>query len=181
MLKRHQHTPAHLFFDNRSYFITGAIYKKRKLLNTQSLKLMLLEKMYKYFHEYNWELTHWVILDNHYHLMVISSKGSTLTEIIKRIHGSSSHFIVQATKCDTPVWWNYWDYCPRDEKGYYIRLNYLLYNPVKHGYVADLNDYEASSFSCSIKEIGRDALAKQFYDYPQYKQLILTEANRDDF
>lgn len=46
----------------------------------------------------------------------------------------------------TPHLWNYWDYCPRNEDDYNVRLNYLLWNPVKHGFVERIEDYPYSSY-----------------------------------
>ncbi len=180
MLKRHKHTPAHLFLDNKAYFITGAIHQKRFLLAAPELKQKLMELIKRYFDHYNWQLHHWVILDNHYHLMGKSREGKDLTAMIQSIHRASAPMIVTATGCEKPVWWNYWDYCPRDEYDYWTRINYLLYNPVKHGYVTDLNDYPFSSFQKSFSEMGRGNLAKQFQKYSGYRNLVLKEAD-DDF
>ena len=69
---------------------------------------------------------------------------------------------------EKPIWWNY---CPRNERDYCIRLNYLYNNPIKHGLVTNLLDYPYSSFHLSLKQYGRDVLIKQFKDYPEYKDL----------
>jgi putative transposase len=79
------------------------------------------------------------------------------------------------------VWWNYWDYCPRDEEQYFTRLNYLFYNPVKHGYTSNLHDYVFSSFHEFIEQQGRELLVAQFRNYSGYKTLNLREAYQDDF
>lgn len=181
MLKKHPHTPAHLFLDNMPYFITGAIYKKRPLLKRDDLKEMLKEKLFTYFQKVQWQLDHWVILDNHYHVMGMSHDGFDLTKLIKGIHGSTASIIHEATNCSKPVWWNYWDYCPRGDRDYNIRLNYLLWNPVKHGYVDDPGQYQLSSFHKMFDEIGEEEVEKQFRRYPEYKNLVLREAEDDDF
>lgn len=175
MLKRGRHSPAHLFIDNSVYFITSATYQKRPLLKPETIKQHLLITIEACLTEKNWRLDHWVILDDHYHLLVISDKGEDLPKIFRKIHGLSAHFIQAKVPCELPVWWNYWDYCPRDEKDFFIRLNYLLNNPVKHGYVTDLKDYPYSSFHASLEKSGRDALARQFTDYSEYKNLHLDE------
>ena len=167
MYKQHPRTPTHVFLDNIPYFITGAIYQRRRLL-TQALKQQLQTIIQEKFLQSSWQLQHWVILDNHYHLMAISGKGIELTTIMKQIHGASAHFIIKETRCKRPVWWNYWDYCPRTEKDYFVHLNYLLNNPVKHGYVSNLYDYPFSSFHALIKSQGRDMLVQQFKDYADY-------------
>jgi len=58
MLKRHSHTPAHLFIDDTSYFITSAIYNKRHLLRHSDLKTQLLTIIQESFQLFNWKLDH---------------------------------------------------------------------------------------------------------------------------
>lgn len=91
-IKTYQHNPAHLFKDDMSYFVTGAIYLKRPLLRESDTKHGLLENIRSTFTDYDWELHHWVILDNYYHLLGKSRKGSDLVKIIRKIHGKSGFF-----------------------------------------------------------------------------------------
>ncbi len=142
---------------------------------------MVLSVIKKTFKGFGWQLHHWVMLDNHYHLLGQSCEGKDLSEIFRRIHGGTSGFIRKTTKCELPVWWNYWDYCPRNEKDYRTRMNYLFHNPAKHGYVTNLQNYPFSSFHQAFTELGRAHLVRQFQDYPEYKTLILHEAEDDDF
>jgi len=53
MLKRSEHTPAHLLVDNKPYFITAAIYKKRMLLAGPDLKEELIGLIRKNFADYD--------------------------------------------------------------------------------------------------------------------------------
>ena len=175
MLKRHPHTPAHLFVDDTPYFITSSTYDKRHLLAEPDLKTQLLEMIKTNFQSFNWQLDHWVILDNHYHLLGVSRKGTDLPKIIGRTHYHSAELIGATTHCELPVWWNYWDYCPRNERDYLIRLNYLLMNPIKHGYVNNLHDYPFSSFHQLLENEERETLVGQFHDYPEHKDLKIAE------
>lgn len=175
MLKKHQHNPAHLLIDNSPYFITAAIYQKRNLLRSSVIKNYLVSTIQHCFDEKGWLLNDWVILDNHYHLLGISKNGDDLSGIFSKIHMLSAKFIRSQLQAEKPIWWNYWDYCPRDERDYFIRLNYLFNNPIKHGYVADLRDYPHSSFHTMLKKQGRESLAQQFKEYPEYKNLYLDE------
>ncbi|MDD1605309.1 MAG: transposase [Methylococcaceae bacterium] len=176
--KDYFHSPTHIFMDDTPYFITAAIYQKRPLLQQPALKELLFNCIKSCFEQYQWELHHWVILDNHYHLLGKSRKGNDLAKIIKQVHSVSGYHIKQETKTQEQVWWNYWDYCPRNENDYLIRLNYLFNNPIKHGYVNNINDYPFSSFHLYLEKQGRELLIKQFKGYTDYKNLILDE---DDF
>jgi putative transposase len=181
MLKTRPHTPAHLFLDDTPYFITGAIKHKRCLLHQIDLKRLLWKAINNSFKEYAWELYDWVILDNHYHILGKSYHGEDLRHIMKGIHGKTAIPIQCATNAKTPIWWNYWDYCPRNEQDYYVRLNYLLWNPVKHGYVNKIEDYPYSSYHSLIKAEGIKYIEELFANYPEYKTNALHEAEDDDF
>ena len=116
-------------------------------------------------------------LDNHYHLLAQSRRGLDLPRIVRAVHGRTGFAIHGRTGCDLRVWWNYWDYCPRDERDYYRHLNYLLWNPVKHGYVTRLRDWPHSSFHSLLDKFGAARLRVQFRDYPDFRELAV----EDDF
>ncbi len=175
MLNRNPHNPAHLFVDDSPYFITGSIYQKRPLLASEDIKNFLLAAFEQCFAEKGWTLNAWVILDDHYHVLGVSKNGKDLSRIIGKIHMLSAQFIRSQLQAEKPIWWNYWDYCPRDERDYLIRLNYLLNNPVKHGYVTNLHDYRYSSFHKMLEKQGREFWVRQFRDYPEFKNLYLSE------
>ncbi len=177
-IKKYRHNPAHLFLDDSAYFITGAIYRKQPLLRSPALKELLLQCMQDTFADFKWDLQHWVILDNHYHLLGKSRQGADLVRIIRRMHAVSGYHIKQATRTPHQVWWNYWDYCLRDEEDYFTHLNYLLYNPVRHGYVSDLQDYPFSSFLAYLQARGRASLVGQFRTFAGFQDLLTGE---DDF
>ncbi len=162
------HAPVHFFVDEASYFITSAIYQRRHLL-TPDLKSQLLTILQQEFQKYRWQLHHWVILNNHYHILGVSDQGADLSRLMQSIHSKSAVFISQVTHCEKPVWWNFWDYCPRNEIEYLTRLNYLWMNPIKHGYVTDLKAYPGSSFQVALENLGQENLIKQFREYPYQK------------
>ena len=76
MLKKdYKHNPPHIFMDDTPYFITAATYQKRPLLQSPAIKEDLLLCIKNAFTKFKWSLHHWVILDNHYHLLGQSSAG----------------------------------------------------------------------------------------------------------
>jgi putative transposase len=180
-LKKYKHNPVHLFLDDTLYFITAAIYEKRSLLAAPALKMMLRDTLQTVFSDYNWQLHHWVILDNHYHLLGQSRQGKDLSRLMHDIHFISAVEIHKNIDSKGRVWWNYWDYCPRNEQDYMTRQSYLLYNPVKHGYVTDLKNYPYSSFHEAFMKLGHDGLMEQFRRYSGYTTLKITEVEDDDF
>ncbi|MBZ0202524.1 MAG: transposase [Ignavibacteria bacterium] len=149
-LKQYKHNPPHLFLPDAKYFITASIYLRRKLLKSEDSKEKLLFYIRKSVDHFDWKLEEWVILDNHYHLM-LESPGSPedLPDLMANIHKYSAIWInkhVNNDSQDSKVWHNYWDKCLTFEKSYYTRLNYIWYNPVKHRYVENAEEWNFGSF-----------------------------------
>ncbi len=69
-LKKYPHNPPHLFVDGAFYFITGGILEKRHILNDDAGKEILRQALRKWFPQFGWELDSWIILSNHYDLML---------------------------------------------------------------------------------------------------------------
>ena len=63
-------------------------------------------------------------------------------------------------------WYQYWDECIEDEKGFWMRVNYIHQNPVKHDYVKKMEDYEFSSYKQYLLKYGKDWMLSCFREYP---------------
>jgi putative transposase len=171
-------SPVHYYIDHAAYFITAATYHHQPLLD-DNLKGYLHQLIQATFEEHGWQLEHWVILDDHYHLLAQSQHGRDLPRIIGKIHNLSAQWINQRYPAERreykKVWHNYWDYCPRDEREYLTRLCYLLTNPIKHGYVERLSDWEWSNFHLLMAAQGEEELRKTFQRHREYHNLSLRE------
>lgn len=178
-LKTYKHAPAHLFVDVHVYFITGSAYRKQRLLKTKQAKDIFRDYLFHFCEKYSWGLHEWVVLDNHYHFLAKVFKSVDLPKVINSIRKTTAFYIKKELKTQVnPFWYQYWDRCIRDEKHYYETATYILYNPVKHGYVNNLNEYPFSSFHEKYKN-DRDDLRKKFHKYKP--QSICYYDELDDF
>ena len=98
----------------------------------------------------------WVILNDHYHLLIDIQNREILPKFIKNFHGKSAFLLNKIdnlnklrspNKSKRKIWDNYWDRCIRSEKDFYRRLNYIHHNPVKHKCVREMTDYQFSSYN----------------------------------
>ena len=146
--KTYKHSPPHFFKSNQIYMITAATYNKLPLFKSEINKSFLLNIIINKFSLNKWKIDAYVILDNHYHLLVQSPEDSiSLSKIINDIHKFSALEINrQEQTLGRKVWWNYWDSIITYEKSYYSRINYIHFNPVKHGYTNDPLTYAFSSY-----------------------------------
>jgi putative transposase len=154
--KTYKHNPPHLFRSNFKYFITGAIYQKRLLLKSDEAKKRLIHSLERGLNSKGWKLEEWVVLHNHYHAMAHSpANASSLSGIMRDIHKFTAMWIrknIQDADGLEKIWWNYWDTCITYERSYYPRLNYLWYNPQKHGVIDRAEEWAFGSFYLRIRE-----------------------------
>ena len=143
------HTPAHLFRANAVYMLTGASYQKRPMIHGERRKQQWREAFQTAADLYHWAVLAWVVLDNHYHVIVQAPETSaeSLPSFVSSYHKFTARKWNGAdAQKGRRVWWNYWDTCLRSEADYLARWNYVHWNPVKHGLVAEASDYAFSSY-----------------------------------
>lgn len=165
MKKRHQ--PIHLYFENHLYFLSSHTYQNQCLLKEDTCKKHLLEKIKLFFKEYDFSLYAWIILDNHYHLLFKSSEKINLGKLIGTIHaGHSYEMNRQENRSGRKIWQNYWDWCIRSEKDFWMHFNYIHHNPVKHGYVQEMALYPFSSYCHWLAVKGKDWMYSVLETHP---------------
>lgn len=61
----------------------------------------------------------WVVLPNHYHLLLKSRLGRDIGNLIGRLNGRTSYEINGLDRTHgRQVWYNYWDTCVRGDADY---------------------------------------------------------------
>lgn len=166
-LKKYKHAPVHLFLNGYQYFITAGTYLKQHFFTSYQGKALLLQVIQLTLQKNSADLIAWAILSNHYHLVIGLKDPFLLPEIIRKIHSKSSVELNKTEKqTGRKIWQNYWDRCIRDEKDYYCKLNYVHFNPVKHGYTEDPSEYRFSSYGLYLKKLGSEQLERIVTKYP---------------
>jgi putative transposase len=161
------HHPPHIFLDDTWYIITGSIYGGQHMLEPIGYKEFVRDQLKARVIEFELNLAAWVILDNHYHILVKSKFGSALPEFLSRLHGRTSFEINgREDKRGRQVWHNYWDTCLFSERDYWTRFNYIHHNPVKHGYVKKMEYWEFSSYRYYLEHKGTEWMADTWEQYP---------------
>ena len=108
---------------------------------------MLYNCIKKYSDELNFALIAWVILPDHFHLL-FDSNESNLSDILHRIKLSfSSQYRKLKNLRSGNIWQHrFWDHIIRNQEDFNNHINYIHYNPVKHGITTDPKKWEHSSF-----------------------------------
>jgi putative transposase len=161
------HHPPHLYIDDTWYMITASTINHAPFLKNDQVKVLVRDTFEALIQTFDISLLAWVILDNHYHLLLKMNIGRDVSRFISRLHGRTSRQMnLQNNAVGRQVWHNYWDTCIRTEAGMWTRFNYIHHNPVKHGYVHNLEDWPFSSYRIYLAEKGVEWLEDCWQTYP---------------
>lgn len=122
--------------ENADYFIVAVTHNRGKILHRD---IDLFWGCWKSVKPYAW-----VIMPDHFHVMISAGE----TDIATLMHHFKITYSRNYRKEYGPgrVWQNrFWDHVIRDQRDLNNHLDYIHYNPVKHGIVVDPFQYELSS------------------------------------
>ena len=148
IFKTAPHNPPHLFLADTMYMLTASIYQNESLIRSSNRKQQWVESFLKSAKIYGWQVIAWVVLHNHYHVIIHAPKNAdTLSKFVGSCHKYTARLWNDEENSNgRKVWWNYWDTCVRSEGDFYNRLRYVFWNPVKHGLAEVPEDYSFSSY-----------------------------------
>jgi putative transposase len=86
---------------------------------------------------------------------------------MKHLNGSTSRKLnLLDNKQGRTVWYSYWDRCMRNLHDFWTRFNYIHYNPVKHGYVYNPEDWGFSSYRFYARNDENEWLDEKLNEFP---------------
>ena len=99
------------------------------------------------------ELVAWVLLPDHFHI-IIESKDVSPSDIMQRLKLSFGSYYRKCQGAKSGRVWQrqYWDHIIRDQNDLNNHIDYIHYNPVKHAMVNDPFRYEHSSASVFLQD-----------------------------
>ncbi len=161
------HQPPHPHRDERTYLITAACYEHGSYLNTPERRHETLDALFENLLNHDIEPRGWVIMRNHYHLLVRSERFEAIGQAVKRVHGATAREwnVVDGTP-GRKVWYRYADRAIRSEAHFYTTLNYIHFNPCHHGEVPSPYAWYWSSVHWYLAHRGREWLQDLWRMYP---------------
>ena len=140
------------YYENEyTYFVTRVTYARMPVLIEYENELWEAFNFVK--NQISFELKAWVIISDHFHL-IIRPFESNLSEIMKRIKlkFAGSYRSINGLRSGR-IWQNrFWDHVIRDQRDMNRHINYIHYNPVKHGLVKSPFGYKNTSIHKYLKD-----------------------------
>ncbi|MCP4140267.1 MAG: transposase [Chloroflexi bacterium] len=161
------HSPPHPFREEGTYLITAANYEHQHILENPTRRTAFEKLVLNNFQKIGAEIIAWVILTNHYHLLLNVDAFEIISDNLRYIHGSTSYQWNKEDKLTgkRKIWYRFSDRAIRNEKHLQRSLNYIHYNPVKHGLVEDVYAWKWSSLFLYEDEKGKAWLQENWKKY----------------
>jgi putative transposase len=133
-------------------FITAVTANRAPILASSVNKQLLLEIIREVKIEHDFSMLGYVVLNDHFHL-IIKTRDADISKIMQSIKLRFTRRYIKHTT-DTPVslWQRrFWDHLIRDENDFQRHLDYIHYNPVKHGVAISAYEFVFSSFRAYVE------------------------------
>ncbi len=109
---------------------------------------MFIETLLRYRDEGACLLHAFVLMPDHFHILLTPAKDKPLERVMQYIKGGSARCIREELNFRFPVWQRgFSDHRIRDLRDYQTHVRYIEQNPVKRGSVAEAKAYRWSSAS----------------------------------
>ncbi|MGH9767714.1 MAG: transposase [Blastocatellia bacterium] len=107
------------------------------------------------------------MLSNHYHALVGVEKPDDVSAALKSLHGATSREwnLADGVVGKRRTWYHFSDRKIRGDEHFYQAINYIHYNPVKHGYIKSVYDWPWSSVHNYLSARGRDWLRETWQNF----------------
>lgn len=129
-----------------SYFFTLVSHDRRPVLTGENVRVALREAVQAVRDEHPFFVEAWVLLPDHLHCIWRLPEGDADYSLrwakIKRL---TRHRL--GMSAEENLWQpRYWEHCIRDENDFARHIDYIHWNPVKHGLVRCAADWPYSTF-----------------------------------
>jgi REP-associated tyrosine transposase len=169
--QRHRHPwhgLPHYESDGQFYLLTAACYEHRPIIGTTAGRLAAFEAdLLETIAAHSPRIWAWVVVPNHYHVLAYVPDLKALLAGLGQLHGRTSHrWNGEDNARGRHVWHRAAETAMKSGGHFWATVNYVLHNPVRHGYVQRWQDWPYSSASEYLEAVGREVAERRWREYP---------------
>jgi putative transposase len=130
--------------DGHPCFVTNITFRRKPLLVANAD--LILKSFSNIRRRTPFELIAWVIMPDHFHF-IVNLRDEGLSSLVQRIKMSFGSLLRKRLDLQSGrIWQNgFWDHIIRDDHDMKRRMDYIHFNPMKHGYVESPFEWHHSS------------------------------------
>ena len=162
------HSPRHYDGGRRTYLVTAACYEHRPHIGWSTARMDEFSATLLSVLEEDCErVDAWVVLPNHYHILVVTGILPELLTSLGKLHGRTSHlWNGEENTRGRKIWFNSVERPIRNDRHHIVAMQYIHHNPVKHGYAEKWTEWKWSSAKEYIANIGKEEAERRWRECP---------------
>ena len=162
------HAPPHFTRDSNLYLLTATNYEHRHIMREEERRTSFEQELLEMIAGIqDAEIYAWCILPNHYHVLARINLVLFREKIWRLHNGTSTRWNREENLIGyRKVWHQFTDRGIRNEAHFWTTLNYIHFNPVKHGYVEAAELWRNSSIHLYFDEYTEDEMELLVKGYP---------------
>jgi putative transposase len=138
--------PSNIKAGARTFFVTSSLWRKQNLLQSGRAADLFLRILYDYRGQNKFRLHDFVVMPDHFHVLVTVESEMTIERAVQFIKGGFSFQAGKELGMTSPIWQKrFSEVRIADHEGFYRVQNYIRNNPAAHRLVANAEDYLYSS------------------------------------
>jgi putative transposase len=137
-----------------TYFITASSFEKQSLLQSDGMAGLFIEVLYHYQKQTKYHLHEFVVMPNHFHLLITPIPPVTIEKAVQFIKGGFSYRAKKELAFHGEIWQtSFYDRRVRDATEYARFRHYIHMNPVRRELAALPDEFPFSSAPLKLDEV----------------------------
>jgi putative transposase len=131
---------------DRVFFITSVTWGRRALFQSDQFAQLFLGTLFHYCYEGCYQLHSFVLMPDHFHLLVTPAQTLSIEKAVQRIKGGFSFRVKKELGFAGEIWEpSFTNHRVRDLEDYDSHRKYIELNPVRRGLCSQVGEYRYSS------------------------------------
>ena len=162
------HSPPHKSGSGTRYHITGACFEHQPIIGLSPERMREFENSLISTISEDCDKIHaWVVLPNHYHILLRTNNILQILKQLGKTHGRTSfQWNGEENRRGRQVWCNALETAIKSDNHFCSTRNYIHNNPVRHKYVLKWGDWPFSSAADYLNEYGHKKAVEIWNEYP---------------
>jgi putative transposase len=132
----------------RTFFVDSVTYRRQRLFRIDRFAALFIEVLQHYRNEHRYQLHEFVLMPDHFHLLITPAETCSLEKVIQFIKGGYSYRVKKELNSRLDIWQrSFMVHRVMDMRDYEQHKIYIHQNPVEARLVAKPEDWRYSSAS----------------------------------
>ncbi len=137
-----------------TYFVTASTCEKQYLLQSERMAKLFVDVLFHYQNQGKYRLHEFVVMPNHFHVLLTPLFTVTLEKAVQFIKGGFSYRARKELGFVGEIWQtSFYDHRVRDANEYSRFRHYIHMNPVRRGLVPIPEEFRFSSATLKLDEV----------------------------